>query len=167
MPSSRTVTVDLSRLSGTHGKAWWFNPRTGTAQAAGELQLTSENSSTRPEMGTGFWSSTMQTKGLFLLQAFGRGRAHTFAWLKAAKNAEKAMRNTMGAPGFSGVVPSRTLYTSKLRPFWRAGPRSRNVSGTFPSPQDLKKIQSLCTKAPPEPQLQSPPQFSTDRGLRL
>jgi len=36
MPTSRTVTVDLARLSGSRKKCWWFNPRTGQAEVVGE-----------------------------------------------------------------------------------------------------------------------------------
>ena len=36
MPTARTVTVDLSRLSGERKKCWWFNPRTGQSQLSGE-----------------------------------------------------------------------------------------------------------------------------------
>jgi hypothetical protein len=37
MPTSRTVTVDLARLSGERKKGWWFNPRTGQSQPAEEV----------------------------------------------------------------------------------------------------------------------------------
>jgi len=37
LPTARTVTVDLSRLSGETKRAWWFDPRTGQAQSAGEF----------------------------------------------------------------------------------------------------------------------------------
>ena len=36
VPTGRTVAVDLDRLSGAHVKAWWFDPRQGTAQPIGE-----------------------------------------------------------------------------------------------------------------------------------
>jgi hypothetical protein len=36
LPTGRPVTVDLERLRGTRVKAWWFDPRTGTAAAIGE-----------------------------------------------------------------------------------------------------------------------------------
>jgi len=32
LPSRRTVTVDLSRISGREVRAWWFDPREGTAR---------------------------------------------------------------------------------------------------------------------------------------
>ena len=37
MPSRRTITVNLSRLSKGRTAAWWFNPRTGQATAAGNF----------------------------------------------------------------------------------------------------------------------------------
>jgi hypothetical protein len=37
MPTARTITVDLLRLSGDSKTGWWFNPRTGQAFSAGEL----------------------------------------------------------------------------------------------------------------------------------
>lgn len=37
MPSARTVTVDLTKVAGTSAKVWWFNPRAGDAQPAGEF----------------------------------------------------------------------------------------------------------------------------------
>ncbi len=35
VPTSRSVTVDLSKISGTSAKAWWFNPRTAVASPIG------------------------------------------------------------------------------------------------------------------------------------
>ena len=40
MPTARTVTVDLSKLSGASLRAWWFDPRSGQAQSAGEYSTT-------------------------------------------------------------------------------------------------------------------------------
>ena len=37
MPSTRSVTVDLSQLAGDSKRGWWFDPRSGQAQSAGEL----------------------------------------------------------------------------------------------------------------------------------
>ena len=37
LPTRRTPTIDLSKLSGEKGNAWWFNPRTGTTTAAGQF----------------------------------------------------------------------------------------------------------------------------------
>jgi hypothetical protein len=36
VPTGRAVTVDLGRLSGARVKGWWFDPRTGGANAIGE-----------------------------------------------------------------------------------------------------------------------------------
>ena len=37
MPTARAVTVDLTKICGKSAVAWWFDPRTGEAQAAGEF----------------------------------------------------------------------------------------------------------------------------------
>jgi hypothetical protein len=36
IPNGRTVKLDLGRLSGAHIKVWWFDPRDGGANPAGE-----------------------------------------------------------------------------------------------------------------------------------
>jgi len=36
MPTARAITVDLARLSGALVRAWWYNPRTGVAELAGD-----------------------------------------------------------------------------------------------------------------------------------
>jgi hypothetical protein len=53
MPTSRAITVNLSKLAGPRGKAWWFNPRTGTAEAAGEFAVEARKQFTPP--GEGDW----------------------------------------------------------------------------------------------------------------
>lgn len=40
MPMHRTVTIDLSWLSGDAVRCWWFDPRTGEAAPAGEFAAT-------------------------------------------------------------------------------------------------------------------------------
>jgi hypothetical protein len=35
MPTARAITVDLTRICGKSVRAWWFDPRTGEAGAAG------------------------------------------------------------------------------------------------------------------------------------
>ena len=35
VPTGRDVTVDLAKISGSKVRAWWFDPRTGTATEAG------------------------------------------------------------------------------------------------------------------------------------
>jgi len=37
-PTCRTITVDMSKLSGSKAVAWWYDPRTGKAISAGEFQ---------------------------------------------------------------------------------------------------------------------------------
>jgi hypothetical protein len=36
LPSAREITIDLSKLSGSRVRAWWFNPHSGQSQPAGE-----------------------------------------------------------------------------------------------------------------------------------
>ena len=40
LPSARTFTVDMTKISGKTAKAWWFNPRSGKADAAGSFPTT-------------------------------------------------------------------------------------------------------------------------------
>ena len=40
MPTARAITVDLTKICGKSVQAWWFDPRTGEAQAAGEFATT-------------------------------------------------------------------------------------------------------------------------------
>jgi len=51
MPSSRTVTVDMSKISGSKAKAWWFDPQTGNATSLGEFQTTGLEYFTPPKEG--------------------------------------------------------------------------------------------------------------------
>jgi hypothetical protein len=37
MPTPRAITADLTRICGKAVRAWWFDPRTGAAQPAGEF----------------------------------------------------------------------------------------------------------------------------------
>jgi hypothetical protein len=37
IPSHRTITVDMSKISGGQAHAWWFDPRTGKALAGGDF----------------------------------------------------------------------------------------------------------------------------------
>lgn len=37
MPTSRAITVDMSKISGSQARAWWFDPRTGSANEAGDF----------------------------------------------------------------------------------------------------------------------------------
>ena len=53
MPTARTITVDLTKICGTRVAAWWFDPRTGTAQGAGEFPTGSSREFAPP--GEGDW----------------------------------------------------------------------------------------------------------------
>jgi len=53
MPSSRTVAVDLSKISGNQARAWWFDPGTGSASAAGVFATRGFREFTPP--GPGDW----------------------------------------------------------------------------------------------------------------
>jgi hypothetical protein len=53
LPTTRTFTVDMTKISGNSAKAWWFNPRTGKSVSAGELATTGRKQFTPP--GEGDW----------------------------------------------------------------------------------------------------------------
>jgi hypothetical protein len=40
MPTSRTIAVNLAKVSGEKAVAWWFNPRNGEATLAGKFPTT-------------------------------------------------------------------------------------------------------------------------------
>jgi hypothetical protein len=50
-PVSRTIRVDLTKISGPKGKAWSYNPRDGTAVALGEFSNQGEREFTPPHPG--------------------------------------------------------------------------------------------------------------------
>ncbi len=51
MPSKRTITVDMSKISGGHARAWWFDPRTGKALAGGDFPARGMRELTPPAEG--------------------------------------------------------------------------------------------------------------------
>jgi len=51
MPTARTITVDLSRISGNAAQAWWFNPRTGKTDSIGKRPGGSRQTFTPPSEG--------------------------------------------------------------------------------------------------------------------
>jgi hypothetical protein len=53
LPTARTFTVDLTKIAGKAAKAWWFNPRTGKSDPAGEFPTTGKKQFTPP--GDGDW----------------------------------------------------------------------------------------------------------------
>jgi hypothetical protein len=55
MPSRRTVSVNLSKLSGSQVKAWWYYPNTGTASAIGVYPKSGSRSFSPPSTGSTDW----------------------------------------------------------------------------------------------------------------
>jgi len=53
LPTARTFTVDMTKIAGKTAKAWWFNPRTGKSDAAGEFPTSGKKQFTPP--GEGDW----------------------------------------------------------------------------------------------------------------
>jgi hypothetical protein len=53
MPSRRTITVDMSKLSGVRAVGWWFDPRTGRVTTAGTFPTRGLQELTPP--GDGDW----------------------------------------------------------------------------------------------------------------
>ncbi|MFN7997536.1 MAG: glycoside hydrolase family 140 protein [Bryobacteraceae bacterium] len=54
MPTTRKITIDMSKVSGKAAKAWWYNPRTGQANSAGEFPTSGKRQFTPP--GDGDWA---------------------------------------------------------------------------------------------------------------
>ena len=50
-PVGRPFTVRMNVITGAKVKAWWFNPRTGTATAIGTFPNTGEREFTPPDPG--------------------------------------------------------------------------------------------------------------------
>lgn len=50
-PASRTLTVDLTKISGGTAKAWWYNPRTGQPTAIGTFPTTNKQDFRPPDPG--------------------------------------------------------------------------------------------------------------------
>jgi hypothetical protein len=51
MPTTRSITVDMTMVSGKEANAWWFNPRTGKSTKAGKSQTTGKKQFTPPSEG--------------------------------------------------------------------------------------------------------------------
>jgi len=51
MPTRRTVTVDMSKVSGAQALGWWFDPSTGKATAAGAFPTSGTREFTPPAEG--------------------------------------------------------------------------------------------------------------------
>jgi len=54
MPTARPITVNLTKLCGTRVIAWWYDPRTGEAQPAGEFPAAGSREFAPP--GEGDWA---------------------------------------------------------------------------------------------------------------
>ena len=53
LPTPRSFTVDMTKIAGSTAKAWWFNPRNGKSQMAGEFSNGGKKRFTPP--GEGDW----------------------------------------------------------------------------------------------------------------
>jgi hypothetical protein len=53
MPTTRVVTVDMTKISGKEATAWWFNPRSGKSDSIGQYPTTGKRQFTPP--GDGDW----------------------------------------------------------------------------------------------------------------
>ncbi|HKO47534.1 MAG TPA: DUF4038 domain-containing protein, partial [Polyangiaceae bacterium] len=53
LPSSRTVTVDMSKVSGSQAKAWWYNPSNGQSTLIGSFATSGSRGFSPP--GNGDW----------------------------------------------------------------------------------------------------------------
>ena len=51
MPTERTITVDMTKLSGGQVNAWWFDPRTGKSTSAGIFPASGSRQFTPPAQG--------------------------------------------------------------------------------------------------------------------
>ena len=51
MPTSRTITVNMSMISGSKANAWWFDPQTGKATSIGEFPTNGSKDLTPPREG--------------------------------------------------------------------------------------------------------------------
>jgi hypothetical protein len=51
LPTSRTVTVDMTKITGDSATGWWFNPRDGTATRIGDFATKGSRQFTPPAPG--------------------------------------------------------------------------------------------------------------------
>ncbi|MGH9856208.1 MAG: putative collagen-binding domain-containing protein, partial [Acidobacteriota bacterium] len=49
IPTERTVTIDMTKVSGSTAKAWWFNPRTGDATLINTYSTSASQNFTTPD----------------------------------------------------------------------------------------------------------------------
>jgi hypothetical protein len=48
IPTARTVTIEMSRVTGTTARGWWYDPRTGAATLIGDMPTTGTRAFTSP-----------------------------------------------------------------------------------------------------------------------
>jgi hypothetical protein len=53
LPTARTFTLELSKITGEKAQAWWYNPRTGHSESAGEFATDGKKKFAPP--GDGDW----------------------------------------------------------------------------------------------------------------
>ena len=83
-PVGRSFKVRMDAIKDPRVKAWWFNPRDGTVQTAGEFPNTGECEFTPPEPGEMLdWEAP--TSGYLLQAVFATGAAVGRAKLAKAK----------------------------------------------------------------------------------
>jgi MYXO-CTERM domain-containing protein len=63
LPSSRTVTIDMTKVSGTQAKAWWYGPTSGQATAIGTYPTTGSRTFTP---SSGDWALVIDDASLGL-----------------------------------------------------------------------------------------------------
>jgi hypothetical protein len=61
MPTARIITADLSKVSGSRAKAWWFDPRRGKPALLGEFPTAGLKDFTPP--GEGDWVLVLDDSG--------------------------------------------------------------------------------------------------------
>ena len=49
IPTSRPLTIDMTKIQGTDSKVWWYDPRTGSAQSGGTYVNSGSRSFTPPD----------------------------------------------------------------------------------------------------------------------
>ncbi len=64
LPTQRTVTVNLTAISGSQAMAWWFNPRTGTSTVIGTYSTSGSQNFTPPD--TNDWVLVLDNAALGL-----------------------------------------------------------------------------------------------------
>ncbi len=64
LPTSRTVTVDMTKISGTQAKAWWWNPSNNTSTLINTYSTTGTQNFTPP--GSGDWVLVIDNAALNL-----------------------------------------------------------------------------------------------------